>query len=218
MANTIIEDCTGSPAFLWLLCLGYVCFLLNNVASLGTGAIPIQILTGLMKDISPLLYFRWYEPIYIKLDDSNFPLGSHEKLCHWVGVAEHVGHAMTFKILTDDTWKIIYCSYICSALDPRSWNLRMEPLNNDPILDPVIKSRQDHAPSDSSNHGENLAMPMQMPIPTIVDPNDLVGHTFLMAPQPDGQCFHAHIVQAIDDQERDLANDSKPILFSMLSP
>jgi hypothetical protein len=32
MANTILDH-TGSSAFLWLLCLGYVCFLLNNVAS-----------------------------------------------------------------------------------------------------------------------------------------------------------------------------------------
>ena len=143
-----------------------------------------------------------------KLDDSDFPLDSCEKRGHWVGVAEHVGHTMTFKILTDDTRKIIYRSNIRSALDPKSRNLRMDPLNDDPILDPVIKSRQNHAPSDSSNHGENLAMPMP-----VVDPNDLVGRTFLMAPQPDGQRFRACIIQAIEDHERDLANNSEHIHF-----
>jgi hypothetical protein len=148
MANTIL-DCTGSPAFLWLLCLGYVWFLLNNVAASGTGAVPIQVLTGSTNDISPLLYFRWYEPIYYKLDDSDFPLDSREKCSRLFGVVEHVGHAMTFKILTNDTWKIIYHSNIHSALDPKSRNLRMDPLNDDPILDPIIKSRQGHAPSDS---------------------------------------------------------------------
>jgi hypothetical protein len=187
MANTIL-DRTGSPAFLWLLCLGYVCFLLNNVAASGTGAVPIQVLTGSTNDISPLLYFRWYEPVYYKLDDSDFPSDSREKCGRWVGVAEHVGHTMTFKILTDDTRKIIYRSNIRSALDPKSRNLRMDPLNDDPILDPIIKSRHDHAHSDSSNHGENLATPMP-----IVDPNDLMGRTFLMAPQPDGQRFRARI-------------------------
>jgi hypothetical protein len=119
MANTIL-DCTGSLAFLWLLCLGYVCFRLNNVASLSPGTIPIPVLTGLMNDISPLLYFCWYEPIYYKLDDSDFPLDSLEKCGHWVSIAEHVGHTMTFKILMDDTRKIIYCSNIRSAVDPKS--------------------------------------------------------------------------------------------------
>ena len=58
------------------------------------------------------------------------------------------------------------------------------------------------------NHGENLATPMP-----IVDPNDLMGRTFLMAPQPDGQCFRAHIVRAIEDHERDLANNSERTHF-----
>jgi hypothetical protein len=146
--------------------------------------------------------------VYYKLDDSDFPSNSREKRGHWVGVAEHVGHAMTFKILMDDTQKIIYRSNICSALDPNSWNLCMDPLNDDPISDPIIKSRQDHAPPDPLNHGENLAVLM-----LIVDPNDLVGRTFLMVPQPDGQRFRAHIVRAIEDHERDLANNSERTHF-----
>jgi hypothetical protein len=51
-----------------------------------------------------------------------------------------------------------------------------------------------------------------MPV-LIVDANNLVGRTFLMAPQPDGQCFRAHIVQAIEDHERDLAYNSECIHF-----
>jgi ribosomal protein S27AE len=69
----------------------YVCFLLNNVSSgaLGGGA---QVLTG-----STLLYFRFYDPVYYKVDDSDFPSESCEKCGRWVGLAKHVGHAMTFK-------------------------------------------------------------------------------------------------------------------------
>jgi hypothetical protein len=33
----------------------------------------------------------------------------------------------------------------------------------------------------------------------IVDPYELVGHTFLMDPQDDGQCFHACIVNLVKD-------------------
>jgi hypothetical protein len=139
IANTIL-DRTGSPAYLWLLCLMYVCFLLNNVSSASLhGQTPIQVLTGSTNDISPLLFFRWYEPVYYKVDDSDFPSDSREKCGRWVGIAEHVGHAMMFKILMDDTRKIIYCSNIHSALDPDSRNLRMEPLNDDVVLTPIIK-------------------------------------------------------------------------------
>ncbi len=32
-----------------------------------------------------------------------------------VGIAEHVGHTMTYKVLTVDTQKVIYHSNLCSA-------------------------------------------------------------------------------------------------------
>jgi hypothetical protein len=101
MTNTILDH-TGSPASLWLLCLLYVCFLLNNTSTsaLSNGGVPIQKLTGSTNDISPLLYFQFYEPVYYKVDDSDFPLDSCEKRGHWVGIAKHIGHAMTFKILS----------------------------------------------------------------------------------------------------------------------
>jgi hypothetical protein len=128
--------------------------------------------------------------LYYKLDDSNFPSDSREKWGRWVGVAENVGHAMTFKILTDDTRKIIFRSNICSALDPNRRNLRMDPLNDDPVMKPIIKSRSD---TDDLHHSENSGATLM----TIVDPNDLVGRTFLMPPQEDSQHFRARIVHAI---------------------
>jgi hypothetical protein len=125
------------------------------------------------------------------VDDSDFPFDSRKKKGRWVGVAEHVGHAMTFKLLsTDDTHKIIYRSNIRSALDPHSRNLRMDPLNDDMFVEPIIKSCHDSVTVGSSDHGENsCATPM-----SVVDPNDLVGRTFLMPPLGDGQRFRAHIV------------------------
>jgi hypothetical protein len=73
VTNTIL-DYTGSPAFLWLLCLMYVCFLLNNTSSKALlGAVSIQVLMGFTNDISPLLQFCWYDPVYYLVDDSPFP-------------------------------------------------------------------------------------------------------------------------------------------------
>jgi hypothetical protein len=64
--------------------------------------------TGSPNDISPLLCFHFWEPVYYKFDNSDFPSDSHEKRGHFVGISESVGHAMTFKILTDDTLKVIH--------------------------------------------------------------------------------------------------------------
>ena len=94
----------GSPAYTWLLALFYVCFLLNHTASkLLNWRTPLERLTGTTPDISPLLRFHWWQPVYYKVDDSNFPSDTTEKSGRFVGIAENVGHAMTYKILTDDT-------------------------------------------------------------------------------------------------------------------
>jgi hypothetical protein len=42
---------------------------------------------------------------------------------------------------------------------------------------------------------------------SIIDPNDLVGQTFLMPRQEDGQRFHARIVRALEDHETELAKE-----------
>jgi hypothetical protein len=90
MGNTILER-TGAPSYTWLICLTYVCFVLNfTVSSALSGGVPIQRATGSTNNISPLLRFRF--------DDSTFPSESSEKLGRFVGIAENVGHFMTCKI------------------------------------------------------------------------------------------------------------------------
>jgi hypothetical protein len=135
------------------------------------------------------------------VDDSPFPSDSWEKRGYFVGITEHVSHAMMFKVLTDDTRKILYCLNIRSAVDLKTRNLRMDPLN-DTVESPIIRSRH-----DSSLHGERRA---DMPI---IDPNDLVGCTFLLPQQEDGQHFRARIVKALDDYESDLGTQPDRIRF-----
>jgi hypothetical protein len=65
----------------------------------------------------------------------------------------------------------------------------MEPLDDDKVLAPIIQSRHDLDPVDSSDHGEENDLAMWIPV---VDPNNLVGRTFLMPPKEDGQCFRPH--------------------------
>jgi len=51
---------------------------------------------------------------------------------HFVGFAEHVGHAMTFKILVDDSQRVLFCSSICTAIEPGEQNLQVDPLGGVP--------------------------------------------------------------------------------------
>ena len=123
IANTLLDHTGASPS-LWLLALMHACLILNLTANASIGqAIPMQALTGVTPDFSPILQFDWYEPLYFKTKESHFPSMSNEKSGHFVGLSEHVGHALTFMILTDDTKKIIHQSVICTATNPNSENL-----------------------------------------------------------------------------------------------
>ena len=54
---------SGAPANCWLLCLIYVCYLLNHIACTALdGKIPLLALTGITPDISIILLFTFYQP------------------------------------------------------------------------------------------------------------------------------------------------------------
>jgi hypothetical protein len=61
---------------------------------------------------------------------------------------------MTYKILTDDTRRIIHRSNICSAADPNARNQRLDLLNDEPPE--VIRSL--HKASPASDHGEDFSL------------------------------------------------------------
>jgi hypothetical protein len=147
----------------------YVCFSLNNTWCEVVDDIPICMSTGSTNDISPHLCFHFWEPVYYKLDDSDFPSNSHEKHRYFVGISESVGHATTFKILTDNTLKVILRSNVRSALNPHAKNLQLDPLEPGNIATPIVKSRH-----DSADDGEIFP-----PMP-VIDPSELIGRTFLM--------------------------------------
>jgi hypothetical protein len=134
-------DRSGCPPYIWFLALSYFIFCLNhcvdpNLAD-GTKS-PLQVATFLMTDISPLLYFYFWQPAYFLVDASeqHFPCKSKELRGRWVGISEHIGNKMTYKITTDDTGEEVCRSAIRSALDPTMKNLREDPIEivKDPIL------------------------------------------------------------------------------------
>jgi hypothetical protein len=156
-----------------------------------------------------MLYFSFYKPVYYLVDETTFPSESKELHRQWFGVSKNVGHFMTYKILTDDTHQIIHHSNICLVADPNARNLRLDPLNDKPPE--VIQSLRKASPA--SDHGEDFSLHSMEPTdenpehpPTgddtvIVDPQELLGCTFLMDTQEDGQRFRAHIVERVSNHE-----------------
>ena len=118
--NTVMNT-SGCPACCWLLCLQYICVVLNHLASPNLqGICPVQALQGTTPDVSFMLHFSFYEPVYYRIDSSepdlNFPSSSNEKKGYWVGCADNQGDNLTWRILTEDTQKIIIRSGVRSAL------------------------------------------------------------------------------------------------------
>jgi len=88
IANNLL-DRTGSPANLWLLCVQYVIYILNRLSTESLQwKTPLEVATGQQPDISAILAFRWYEPVYFKSYTSSFPSQPQEKtwsyrwVCH----------------------------------------------------------------------------------------------------------------------------------------
>ena len=116
-----VMNTSGCPAFCWLLCLQYICVVLNHLASPTLqGICPVQALQGTTPDVSFMLHFSFYEPVYYRIDSSepdlNFPSSSNEKKGYWVGFADNQGDSLTWRILTEDTHKIFIRSGFRSAL------------------------------------------------------------------------------------------------------
>ena len=126
--NTVMNT-SGCPACCWLLCLQYICDVLNHLASPTLqGICPVQALEGTTPDVSFMLHFSFYRPIYYRIDSSepdlNFPSSSNEKKGYWVVFADNQGDRLTWRILMEDTQKIIIRSGICSALrTTTNWRL-----------------------------------------------------------------------------------------------
>ena len=186
---------SGAPANCGLLCLIYVCYLLNHIACTALdGKIPLFALTGITPDISIILLFTLCQPVFYATYDQNFPSESEERAGYWVGLEEHCGDAMTHKILDHDTQKLIYRSAVrpkksstpnhrlaphggevSSSSDPSEDKISSEsplespegppPEQNAPTV--FISSRDEENPSGSK------------PMPTL-DPSDLIGRTFLL--------------------------------------
>ena len=108
-------------------------------------------------------------------------------------------------MLTDDTKRIIFRSAIRTARDTVDINRRSAPPVGESNPIEVVKS-----PSRGSAHGEKstdddgTTRDFRTPIPprNTFDPDKLIGQTYLMDPQENGERFRAKVVQKIVEMEK----------------
>ena len=190
---------SGAPANCWLLCLIYVCYLLNHIfcAALD-GKIPLFALTCITPYISIILLFTFYQPVFYATYDQNFPSVSEESAGSWVGFGEHCSDAMTHKLLDHETQKIIYSPR--NLLLPTIGLHHMEGRFLHLLALLKIKLPLDH-------HWDTQKVPHrirgllqsssnQSLLPTF-DPTDLIGRTFLLSPEENGVRHRAKVTRKV---------------------
>ena len=218
--NTLMNT-SGCPACLWLLCLQYICVVLNHLASPTLqGICPVQALEGTTPDISFMLHFSFYEPVYYRIDasepDLHFPSLSNEKKGYWVGFADNQGDGLTWRILTEDTQKIIIHSGVRSALRTTTNQCLASPSGegttlpfpipypqqstNSLPLDPLDESTPNFEKFVKNQSGEDEDNPIHM---ANIDIPNLLGRSFLLPPQDNGERHMAKIID-IDDHGQPL--------------
>jgi hypothetical protein len=75
-------------------------------------------------DISHILIFYWFEPVLYLDPVSKFP-ETTERPGYFVGFADDVGDALTFKILKNDLDTVLHRSVVRSAADASHRNRRV---------------------------------------------------------------------------------------------
>ena len=216
--NTVMNR-SGAPANCWLLCLIYVCYLLNHIACTALdGKLSLLALTCITPDISIILLFTFYQPVFYATYDQNFPSESEERAGYWVRFGEYCGDSMTHKILDHETQKSIYTS----AVRPKKSstpNHRLAPhggevsASSDPSEDKISSGSPLGYPGGSSpkqkaptvvimsRDEENPSGSKHMPT---FDPNDLIGRTFLLPNEVNGERHRAKVTrQVVEIIDRD---------------
>ena len=168
-------------------------------------------LTGITPDISIILLFTFYQPVFYATYDQYFPSESEERAGYWVGFGEHCGDAMTHIILDHEKQKLIYRS----AVRPKKSSIpnhRLVPhrgevsASSDPYEDksssglplgvPEGTSSSQKAPSVFIRSRDEENPPGSKPMPSF-DPCELIGRTFLLPPEENGERHRAKVTRQV---------------------
>ena len=135
--------------------------------------------------------------------NAKFPSNSTEEQGGFVGIAENVGNAMTFKILTKEG-KIIHQSVVRSAAkgNPFTDKRADEYANETPV------AKQGTPTYTESKMDHKIKAGGRLPS---INPTPLLGLTFITNPSNDRTQTHARI-EAIEETKRAMADCLQPLL------
>ena len=170
--------------------MSYACCILNHLSCTSLKCqILLTKLYGVTPDISILMMYTFYQPVYYASHNQSFPSTTEEKHALGVGFGEHVGDAITHKLLDSSSNKIIYRSAVhpVDHLHPNKHlllDLGESDGSNKPPPITFAKSCQDLDKSVSKPMAE-------------YNPDNLLGRTFLFPPNQKGERHRASIKQKI---------------------
>ncbi|KAL7577288.1 hypothetical protein ACA910_002032 [Epithemia clementina (nom. ined.)] len=120
-----------------------------------------------------MLLYMFYPQVLYATHDQSFPSDSEEPLAFWVGFGEHVGDALTHKLLDAKTNKIIYRSAVRPLNQSEHPNKHLFP-DEGQLPDRTAKPPKVFI---SSCYDADPSINKHMPE---FNPEDLIGKAFLM--------------------------------------
>jgi len=117
---THVLDRSGAPDEFWALCANYVTYVYNRMAHpMLENTTPYEKCHGYTPDISAILHFSFYDPIYFLDSDGSFP-ATRERSGRFVSFAENVGDALTYRVYDDSTKRVIARSVVRNVEPPNN--------------------------------------------------------------------------------------------------
>lgn len=197
----------GCPPSMWLLSIMYVTHLLNYLATESLNwQVPLQILWGFTPDASMFMAFHFWQQVFYAVDDI-FPSVFPEKLGRIVGFACGIGDALTYQVLDDTTQELLYRS----SIRPQHTGIHNahpgeeNSLLSDKPIESFIRLASE-TPDGNKLHSS---------LSGVILPDELIGRSFLLDEDEEGQRHRATIVKKII--EHDEANN-KAIKFLVQVP
>ena len=127
-----VLNTSGAPPESVMLVLEYITYIWNRTAKRVIGwRTPCEAMTGDTPDISNMLLYRFWQPVYIADVNSTFPSSSSELMCRFAGFSESIGNSMCFKVYNEETGMVLHRSEIRIAEDDDA-NHRANPNGFDP--------------------------------------------------------------------------------------
>ena len=237
-----VLNTSGAPPESVMLVLEYITYIWNRTAKRVIGwRTPCEAMTGDTPDISNMLLYRFWQPVYTADTNSTFPSRSSEIMCRFVGFSESIGNSMCFKVYNEETGMVLHRSEIRVAEDdddnhranPSGFDPNNDPSTEDPSPNPAFENT---GPTTSNNDEQEecasidqVNAPCNNPIihsrlnadgspskPAIISPDvidGIIGRTFLLDEEEDGTRRRGKVVELITKFENERDNRPEHIKF-----